>query len=163
MHSFLIPPFPPKDRSPVLFPTRHRSNMALFFIIMEKHISSRIVKMKSNKQHFFMHIKAVIQIKSGEVCACVFCIISWQRTCAVTSLPPGSSLSLILLSSQCFSQDYATPAAVWRHRRREGGRKLFKVPLLLRDQITGERLVTASCSGAILDNCLVPSHTTYVP
>lgn len=42
------------------------------------------------------------------------------------------------------------------------GRKLFKVLLLLRDENTGDTLVTVSGSSAILDNCLVPSRTLPV-
>lgn len=73
------------------------------------------------------------------------CAVWFLCSCSVSGLPFGSALTLISLSSQCFSQDYATAAAaVWRQRRKEGGRKLFKVLLLPCDQNTGEMPVTAS-------------------
>lgn len=42
------------------------------------------------------------------------------------------------------------------------GRKLFKVLLLLRDENTGDTLVTVCGSSTILDNRLVPSCTLPV-
>lgn len=73
------------------------------------------------------------------------CSVWFLCSCSVSGLPFGSALTLISLSSPCFSQDYATAAAaVWRQRRKEGGRKLFKVLLLPCDQNAGEMPVTAS-------------------
>lgn len=96
---------------------------------------------------------------------CFLCATSRQRTCSVTRLPLGLSIclspsliSLFFFLLSTFLSGLCNSSSCLKAQ--EGGRKLFKAPLLHRDQNTGETAVTVSGSSTFLDNRPVPSQTS---